>query len=134
MRAGPTRVLEALRRAGGQTGSGEGLSIEHGISRAQVWKHVETLRARGYTIDADPGDGYRLSGIPDRLYAEEIRAGLETRWLAREIHDYDGSICTLRYPLALAWVRYRLAVVDVSPVNKPLSIGLSLTVIDVSQC
>ncbi len=87
---GPARVLDALRRAGGQTCSGEVLSAEYGVSRAQVWKHVESLRARGYTIDAEPGGGYRLAQIPDRLYAEEIQAGLDTRWVASEVHYFDS--------------------------------------------
>ena len=31
--------------------------------------------ALGYKIEATPGDGYRLVGVPDRLYPEEILAG-----------------------------------------------------------
>jgi BirA family biotin operon repressor/biotin-[acetyl-CoA-carboxylase] ligase len=100
--SGPARVLDALRRAGGQTCSGEALSAEYGVSRAQVWKHVESLRARGYTIDAEPGGGYRLSQVPDRLYAEEIQAGLETAWLASEIHYFDSIDSTNRVALELA--------------------------------
>jgi BirA family biotin operon repressor/biotin-[acetyl-CoA-carboxylase] ligase len=95
-------VLDALRRAGGQTCSGEALSNQHGISRAQVWKHVEALRTCGYTIDAEPGDGYRLCKIPDRLYPEEIAAGLETRWLAREIQYFDEVDSTNRLAFQLA--------------------------------
>jgi BirA family biotin operon repressor/biotin-[acetyl-CoA-carboxylase] ligase len=99
---GPARILDALRRAGGQTCSGETFSSRFGISRAQVWKHVETLRAHGYTIDGDPGDGYRLSEIPDRLYAEEIQIGLETSWLATEIHYFETVDSTNRVALDLA--------------------------------
>jgi BirA family biotin operon repressor/biotin-[acetyl-CoA-carboxylase] ligase len=65
-------VLDALHRSGGRPCSGEALSREHGISRAQVWKDVETLRARGYDIEAAPGGGYRLAATPDRLYPEEL--------------------------------------------------------------
>jgi biotin operon repressor len=50
VKAGPARVLDALRRAGGRTCSGATLSEELEVSRAQVWKHVETLRALGYKI------------------------------------------------------------------------------------
>jgi BirA family biotin operon repressor/biotin-[acetyl-CoA-carboxylase] ligase len=102
VRSGPARVLDALRRAGGQTCSGEALSAEYGVSRAQVWKHVENLRARGYTIDAEPGGGYRLFQVPDRLYAEEIQAGLETTWLAAEIHYFDSIDSTNRVAQELA--------------------------------
>jgi BirA family transcriptional regulator, biotin operon repressor / biotin---[acetyl-CoA-carboxylase] ligase len=98
---GPARVLEALRRAGGRTRSGEALSSELGVSRTQVWKHVETLRARGYAIDAEAGGGYRLVAVPDRLYPEEIREGLRTHWLARDIHYFDATDSTNRVALEL---------------------------------
>ena len=76
MTGGPARVLDALRRAEGRTCSGESLSARYGVSRTQVWKDVEALRARGYRIGAAPGGGYRLEEIPDHLYPDEILAGL----------------------------------------------------------
>lgn len=99
---GAARVLEALRRADGRTCSGAALSSHHGISRAQIWKDVERLRARGYRIDAVPGGGYRLVDVPDRLYPEEIQQGLATRWLAREIHHFEETDSTNRVALELA--------------------------------
>jgi BirA family biotin operon repressor/biotin-[acetyl-CoA-carboxylase] ligase len=94
--AGAWRVLEALRAASGAPCSGAALSRELGVSRAQVWKHVEALRARGYRIPGEPGGGYRLEGVPDRLYPEEIAAGLHTRWLAREILHFEEIDSTNR--------------------------------------
>ena len=102
MSGGPARVLDALRRAGGRIRSGETLSSEQGVSRAQVWKHVEALRARGYEIAASPGGGYRLVETPDRLYPEELRAGLRTRWLARDIRYFEEIDSTNRVALDLA--------------------------------
>jgi len=99
---GAARVLEALRTANGHPCSGEALSARWGVSRAQIWKHVEALRARGYEIRAEPGGGYRLAGVPDRLYPEELRAGLRTRWLAREIHWEESTDSTNRVADALA--------------------------------
>ena len=72
MSEGAARVLNRLRGAGPRGTSGALLSEDLGVSRAQVWKHVETLRARGYEIEGEPGGGYRLKTLPDRLYAEEI--------------------------------------------------------------
>jgi BirA family biotin operon repressor/biotin-[acetyl-CoA-carboxylase] ligase len=89
-------VLEALREAGGRPCSGGGLAEALGVSRAQVWKHVEALRRRGYEIEGTPGDGYRLQSVPDRLYPEEIQPGLATRWLAREIEWLDRTDSTNR--------------------------------------
>ena len=54
MKGGPARVLEALRRAEGRVCSGESLSAQQGVSRAQIWKDVEALREHGYGIDAVP--------------------------------------------------------------------------------
>jgi BirA family biotin operon repressor/biotin-[acetyl-CoA-carboxylase] ligase len=95
-------VLDALRRADGRTCSGESLSAQRGVSRTQVWKDVEALRARGYVIDAVPGGGYRLGGLPDRLYPEEIRSGLDTGWLARDIRFFESTDSTNRVALELA--------------------------------
>jgi BirA family biotin operon repressor/biotin-[acetyl-CoA-carboxylase] ligase len=67
-----------------------------------VWKHVETLRARGYKIAASPGGGYRLLETPDRLYPEELRADLPTRWLARDIRYFEEVDSTNRVALELA--------------------------------
>jgi len=100
--AGPARVLAALRRAGDRPLTGVDLSRAHGVSRTQVWKDVETLRARGYRIEASAGDGYRLLGAPDRLYPDEIEAGLETRWLGRSLHYLDETDSTNRVAAELA--------------------------------
>jgi BirA family biotin operon repressor/biotin-[acetyl-CoA-carboxylase] ligase len=89
------RVLEALREGEGPR-SGEALSERLGVSRAQIWKHIEGLRRRGYEIAGEPGGGYRLRRVPDRLYPEEIAARLETRWLARQIEHLDRTDSTNR--------------------------------------
>jgi BirA family biotin operon repressor/biotin-[acetyl-CoA-carboxylase] ligase len=102
VKAGPARVLDRLRRAEGRVCSGEQLSADQGVSRAQIWKHVEALRGHGYRIEAVPGGGYRLCETPDRLYPEEIQAGLATRWLAREIRWFETIDSTNRVALELA--------------------------------
>ena len=89
MNAGPARVLEGLRDARDGPCSGESLSQHLGVSRAQIWKHVEALRTRGYQITGEPGGGYRLVASPDRLYPEEIAAGLKTHWLGQRIEYLD---------------------------------------------
>jgi len=102
VRAGPARILDVLRRAGDAACSGESLSKQFGVSRAQIWKDVQTLRDRGYLIQALAGDGYRLERVPDRLYPEEIWNGLQTRWLARDIRYFDTIDSTNRIALELA--------------------------------
>ena len=95
MNEGAARVLTALRGADGPC-SGADLSRELGVSRAQIWKHVEALRGLGYAVEGAPGDGYRLTDTPDRLYAVEVQQGLSTRWLARELHHFESVDSTNR--------------------------------------
>lgn len=88
------KILTALLSSDPLPCSGEMLSERLGVSRAQIWKHVNHLRKRGYQIDGAAGDGYRLTHLPDRLYPEEIRRGLETNWLAQEIVYLDQTEST----------------------------------------
>ncbi len=97
--SGAEEILAALEAG---PCSGERLSDQLGVSRNQVWKHVQALRARGYEIDGAPGGGYRLVARPDRLYPEELRRGLATRWLGREIHHLDSTDSTNRVAGELA--------------------------------
>ncbi len=89
-------VLAALREAGDDPVSGEALSSQLGVSRAQVWKHVGALRKRGYEIGGERGGGYRLTGVPDRLFAEEVGRGLASRWVARRYEHLDETDSTNR--------------------------------------
>lgn len=102
MTAGAARILELLRGAPGRRLSGEELSRELGVSRAQVWKHVEALRGLGYRIEGARGGGYHLVAAPDRLYPEEVARGLGTRWLARRIHHHESVDSTNTRALELA--------------------------------
>ena len=96
MTTGASRVLAALRNGTRKPCSGVRLSETLGVSRAQIWKHVETLRSRGYTIEGEAGEGYALAGSPDRLYADEILADLKTQWLAQQIEHHDTIDSTNR--------------------------------------
>lgn len=102
MNEGAARVLSALRAPGEEARSGAALSRELGVSRAQIWKHVEALRERGYRIEGEPGGGYRLLETPDRLYPEEIEPRLRTRWLARRLLWFESVDSTNRLAVDLA--------------------------------
>jgi BirA family biotin operon repressor/biotin-[acetyl-CoA-carboxylase] ligase len=102
MNEATARVLSALHAAGDEPCSGAELSSALGVSRAQIWKHVGVLRERGYRIEGTPGGGYRLTGVPDRLLAEEIGRALGTRWLGHRIHAFDEVDSTNRVALEMA--------------------------------
>lgn len=78
------------RLAKGPVG-GDTLAREAGLTRAAVWKRIDSLREAGIAIAAAPGRGYRLEQPLDLLDADAIRsalpinvqdglAGLEIAW------------------------------------------------------
>jgi len=83
------QVLEELKKRKGEYVSGEELSRNLGLSRTAIWKHIRTLRRDGYRISASTRRGYALLYIPDRLYPEEVYAGLKTAWVGRTFYYYE---------------------------------------------
>jgi BirA family biotin operon repressor/biotin-[acetyl-CoA-carboxylase] ligase len=70
--------------------SGEALSDKLGLSRTAVWKCVESLRHKGYRIQAVPARGYRLLEVPDRVTPLELAPLLNGREIGRVIHHHDS--------------------------------------------
>lgn len=82
-------ILSFLAESGEDYTSGEALSSKLGLSRTAVWKHVESLRGKGYRIHAAPSRGYRLVEVPDRLTSLELGPLLDTHDLGRVVHYHD---------------------------------------------
>lgn len=85
-------LLEALE--GGEWRSGAEIARRVGVSRTAVWKKIEALRERGYSIEAIAGRGYRLTGGPDRLLPGEVRRHLRAERFGVEIvhrEDVDST-------------------------------------------
>jgi BirA family biotin operon repressor/biotin-[acetyl-CoA-carboxylase] ligase len=76
-------ILERLRQESPVSGAELGRTI--GISRTAVWKHINELRRDGYRIDSVSSKGYYFVDAPDALLPEEIKSGLKTRILGRQI-------------------------------------------------
>lgn len=89
------RLREAIVRMflehEGQIISGAELSLNLGVSRTAVWKHINKLRADGYEIEAVPSQGYKLSGRPDLLLPAAIEIGLDTSRIGCQI-EYHAEI------------------------------------------
>ena len=88
------KILELFRNQPDDYVSGADVCQELGISRTAVWKHIHHLRDNGYEIDAIPSRGYRLVSLPDLLLPAEVKAGLQTRCIGREIVYFDQTDST----------------------------------------
>ena len=81
-------LLSCLRN--GKTISGEEFSRRFGLSRAAVWKTVDSLRKEGYVIEARTGLGYRLVKTPDVLSEQEIRSFLgQIEIVGKDLYCFD---------------------------------------------
>ena len=81
------KVLELFETNRGSYFSGEDMAKKLSISRAAVWKAVNSLKKEGYEIHGVPKKGYCLSGETDMLSAQGIR-----KYLKQEIRDMDISV------------------------------------------
>jgi BirA family biotin operon repressor/biotin-[acetyl-CoA-carboxylase] ligase len=79
------RILGLFRARPGEYISGQEMSDQLAISRAGVWKQVRALSALGFTIESKHAQGYRLLASPDLLLAADLRQGLQTQVVAREL-------------------------------------------------
>ena len=93
-------IIERLRK--GEPVSGEELGRTIGISRTAVWKHINELRREGYRIDSVPSKGYYFVSAPDALLPEEIKAGLKTQVMGRDIAYQKETPSTQEIAKALA--------------------------------
>jgi BirA family biotin operon repressor/biotin-[acetyl-CoA-carboxylase] ligase len=74
--------------ADGSLHSGEELAAKLAISRAAVWKQLQQLDDWGVGIEAQAGQGYRLSAPLDLLDAGAIRAALPL-WSAGKLRQLE---------------------------------------------
>ncbi len=75
------KLLVRMKAHPGEWVSGEWLSHEFGVSRSALWKHVGSLKRKGYEIESSPKKGYRLHWAPDLLLPHEIQERLNTEAL-----------------------------------------------------
>jgi BirA family biotin operon repressor/biotin-[acetyl-CoA-carboxylase] ligase len=83
------KILNLLRAPRSGFLSGEELARKTGISRTMVWKHIKSLERDGFVIEAVPSQSYRITFEPDILLQSDIKTGLKTNVIGREIHIYS---------------------------------------------
>jgi BirA family biotin operon repressor/biotin-[acetyl-CoA-carboxylase] ligase len=96
------KILNLLRTSRASFLSGEELAHKCGISRTMVWKHIQTLEKDGFTIEAVPSQGYRILNEPDILRASDIKQGLKTKLMGKELHLLREVASTNTYGMELA--------------------------------
>jgi len=79
--------------------SGPALAEDLGVSRAAVWKHIETLREEGFGVESR-GDGYVLESVPE-FGAGGVEYGLSAPFEI-EYHDSIESTNDRARELAVA--------------------------------
>ena len=87
-------IIEMLRNTGENFLSGEDIALQLGISRAAVWKHIQRLREIGYEIVSRERCGYKFKDAPDLLLANEVKDGLNTQVIGKEIYYYPSTDST----------------------------------------
>lgn len=68
--------------------SGEEISGILGVSRTAIWKQINNLREEGYIIESAHSQGYRLTGKPDAITAEELLIHLDKGFI-NELHVFE---------------------------------------------
>ena len=95
-------IVDFLKSNSNKFLSGEEIASKLGISRAAVWKHIQTLRKNGYKILSRENNGYQLQVAPDLLLPSEIQSGLETKIIGKNISYHIKTDSTNRIAKELA--------------------------------
>lgn len=84
-------LLDAFTNAGEDYLSGQHIAELIGCSRTAVWKHIEELRKEGFELEAVRRKGYRIVKTPEKITADELRLGLKTNFIGKNVH-YEESV------------------------------------------
>jgi BirA family transcriptional regulator, biotin operon repressor / biotin---[acetyl-CoA-carboxylase] ligase len=96
-------LLDAFTNAGDSYLSGQYLAELVGCSRTAIWKHIEELRKEGFELEAVRKKGYRILKTPEKITADEIRLGLTTNFIGKDIHYEESVESTQRIAHRLAY-------------------------------
>lgn len=96
------KILNLLRASRSEFLSGEELARKTGVSRTMVWKHIKSLERDGFGIEAVPSQGYRITSEPDILRQNDIKPGLKTKVIGKEIHLFSEISSTNTLAMEMA--------------------------------
>ncbi|CAM3446914.1 biotin--[acetyl-CoA-carboxylase] ligase [Cytobacillus oceanisediminis] len=97
------KLIDAFTNSKEEYLSGQHLADLIGCSRTAVWKHIEELRKEGFELEAVRRKGYRITKTPEKVTPDEIRLGLKTETLGRNIHHEESVDSTQKIAHRLAY-------------------------------
>lgn len=95
-------ILKIVKKHKGSYISGEELSRKFKVTRTAIWKHIHSLIDQGYDIETHAHLGYRFISPPDKLLSAEIKEGLNTKYIAKNIFCFNEIGSTNDFALKLA--------------------------------
>lgn len=90
-------ILNLLASQPGKFISGEAISQCLNMTRAGVWKQIQTLKESGYEIESQTKSGYRLVRTPLSLEEWVLERGLNTKTLGQKIRCFEELSSTNDY-------------------------------------
>jgi len=91
------KVLEILNQNKGNSVSGEKLAEACDVSRAAIWKAVNSLREKGCNIEGTTNGGYMLSGVADVFSTEAFTSAFEKSFPPSHIECFKEIDSTNTY-------------------------------------
>jgi BirA family transcriptional regulator, biotin operon repressor / biotin---[acetyl-CoA-carboxylase] ligase len=82
------RIVRLLMNHATVVVSGTKVASEIGISRSEVWRLIQQLRALGVEVAGHPATGYRLRSVPDLLLPEILGPLLQGTLFSSYLHHY----------------------------------------------
>ncbi|MEG1479124.1 MAG: biotin--[acetyl-CoA-carboxylase] ligase [Clostridiales bacterium] len=95
-------ILSILEKNQNTAISGQDMANQLGVTRAAVWKGINSLKSQGYTITATTNKGYVLSSHSDVLTSTGIRGFLGKKYKNTNIEILDTVDSTNTYAKNLA--------------------------------
>jgi BirA family biotin operon repressor/biotin-[acetyl-CoA-carboxylase] ligase len=95
-------ILRILRENKPGNVSGEELSKILGVTRTAIWKHIRQLTSDGYVINASSRNGYSYVSAPGGLNSFEIKYGLDTSVIGKDVIYLDSVDSTNDHAKKLA--------------------------------
>lgn len=97
------KVIDILMNNTDKYISGENISESLGISRASIWKHINSLKKEGFVIESKTGLGYKLSSKHNSdFFPYTVNRNLNTLYMGQDIVYFESIDSTNIYANKIA--------------------------------